>query len=109
MVAIGEGVGACANELIESRREQIQTITNLFIVGPLTRRMRSTLYLDSTVLNQPRQDDRAWVGCQLLIPRGEQFGLPTRMVATENASLCDADQQAHGVLELDCAITRAPK
>jgi hypothetical protein len=32
VVAIGEAVGACAKELIESAREQIQTIINLFIV-----------------------------------------------------------------------------
>ena len=36
VVAIGEAVGACANELIENAREQIQTIINLFIVGGLT-------------------------------------------------------------------------
>ena len=36
VVAIGEAVGACANELIESAKEQIQTIINLFIVGGLT-------------------------------------------------------------------------
>jgi hypothetical protein len=36
VVAIGEAVGACANELIESAREQIQTIINLFIVAGLT-------------------------------------------------------------------------
>ena len=55
VVAIGEAVGACANKLIESAREQIQTIINLFIVGGLTGRIRSTLYLDSTILSQPRQ------------------------------------------------------
>jgi len=33
VVAIGEAVGASANKLIESAREQIQTIINLFIVG----------------------------------------------------------------------------
>src|SRR5262249_52385461 len=41
--------------LIESAREQIQTIKNLFIAAGLTGRMRSTLYLDSTILSQPRQ------------------------------------------------------
>jgi hypothetical protein len=34
VVAIGEAVGACANELIESAREQIQTMINPFIVSP---------------------------------------------------------------------------
>jgi len=32
VVAIGEAVGACANELIESATEQTQTINNLFIM-----------------------------------------------------------------------------
>jgi hypothetical protein len=36
VVAIGEAVGAWANELIESASEQIQTIINLIIVGGLT-------------------------------------------------------------------------
>ena len=54
MVAIGEAVGACAKEVIESAREQIQTMMNLFTVG-FHRRMCSTLYLDSTNLSQPRR------------------------------------------------------
>jgi hypothetical protein len=33
VVAIGEAVGACANELIESAREQIQTMINLMVGG----------------------------------------------------------------------------
>jgi hypothetical protein len=53
VVAIGEAVGACANELIESAREQIQTMINVFIVV-FDHRMRSTPYLDSTILGQPR-------------------------------------------------------
>lgn len=55
MVAIGETVGACANELIESATEQIQTITNPFIADG----MRSTLYLDSTTLSLPRRSGMA--------------------------------------------------
>jgi len=42
-------VGACANELVESAREQIQTMISLFIV---VGGMRLTLYLDSTILSQ---------------------------------------------------------
>jgi hypothetical protein len=35
VLATGEAVGACANELIESAREQIQTMINLFMMGGL--------------------------------------------------------------------------
>ena len=36
VLASGEAVGACANELIASTREQMETRMNLFIVDDLT-------------------------------------------------------------------------
>jgi hypothetical protein len=55
VVAIGEAVGACANELIESAREQIQTMINLFIVDGLTIGCVQGSIWIPLPLSQPRQ------------------------------------------------------
>ena len=55
VVASGEAVGVCANELIEGPREQIQTIINLFIVDSVTVGCVQRCIWIQLFLRQPRR------------------------------------------------------